>query len=256
MNEPPRRRAARRRDEIDADVRRELNAGLRESANLVEGLAVDFALLFAAVAPALAAGAGIDPRTGITQRMARAAELILAHEGPEAYARLAIHPSDTVRGWAAYLVAVTPDLPLAERLSRIRPLALDPHFGVREWAWIALRPHVAAAISPAVTLLTPWVLEPDPYARRFAVEITRPRGVWCRHIAALKADPALGLPLLRPLVAEPVRYVQDSVANWLNDAAKSKPEWVRALCAEWLAGRSDAATRAICRRALRSIGQE
>jgi len=240
---------------VDAATLAALHAGTLETKTIVEGFVIDFARLLRAVRPDLAesALAQLDPAHGITRRMARAAEVLLSHGGAGAFEELARHPSDTVRGWAAYLLAATPDLTLADRLARIRPLALDPHFGVREWAWIAMRPHVAADIEPGIAALASWVLEPDPFARRFAVEITRPRGVWCLHIAALKQQPERGLALLTPLAAEPVRYVQDSVANWLNDAAKSQPGWVRELCAGWLAAGAGPATRYICRRALRSV---
>ena len=56
--------------------------------------------------------------------------------------------------------------------------------------------------------------------------------------------------------ADPEKYVQDSVSNWLNDAAKSQPNWVRDLVDSWADGCDDKNTLRICRRAVRSIREE
>jgi 3-methyladenine DNA glycosylase AlkC len=253
---PSGRKGAGRPADVPAEVLSRLNAGTLQTATLAEGLAVDFVALMGHVAPELAdeAAARLDPADGITKRMATAGGLLLAAWGPEGFDRVQGHPSDTARGWAAYLIAAIPELRLSERLRLIRPLADDGHFGVREWAWLALRPHVAADIRRAIAALTGWVGEPSPNLRRFAVEATRPRGVWCAHIAELKHDPGLGLPLLEPVRADPARYVQDSAANWLNDAAKSRPDWVRTTCERWRAESDAAETARICARALRRLG--
>lgn len=232
-----------------------LNAGSIASATLTEGLAIDFARLLAAAVPAIGgeglARMGTQAEAGITRRMALAAQLLL--EANVDLAQLQVHPSDTVRGWACFVIAAQAGLTLPQRLAAMRPLADDGHFGVREWAWLALRPRLAASLEEALALLAPWTGEASERLRRFACEALRPRGVWCAHIAELKHQPQLALPLLEPLRADPAVYVQDAVANWLNDAAKTRPDWVRGVCAQWLADSPAAATLRICKRAQRSL---
>ncbi|MGK5035037.1 HEAT repeat domain-containing protein [Janthinobacterium sp. LB3P118] len=232
-----------------------LNAGSVASATLTEGLAIDFVQLLATAVPEIGAARlnrmRAQSAVGITRRMALAAQLLL--EADADLALLQAHPSDTVRGWACFAIAAQAGLTLPQQLAAMRPLADDGHFGVREWAWLALRPRLAASLDEAIALLAPWTGDASERVRRFACEALRPRGVWCAHIARLKEQPQLALPLLQPLRADPAVYVQDSVANWLNDAAKSQPEWVRSLCAQWLQESDNAATRRICQRAQRSL---
>jgi 3-methyladenine DNA glycosylase AlkC len=257
------RKGSLKPSEVPIDILNQLNAGTLETVNLAECLAVDFAALMAQVVPELATVTKnhILPTDGITKRMAAAGQLLFAHFGAAGVQDLAVHPADTVRGWAAYLVAAIPDLTLAQRLDLIRSLADDHHFGVREWAWLAIRPYLAAQIDRAIPLLRPWVSESSPNLRRFAIvvrrrasfEVTRPRGVWCAHIPKLKENPELGLILLEPVRADDSRYVRDSASNGINDAAKSQPEWVKRVCDRWQLESNVPETKQLCARALRSF---
>jgi 3-methyladenine DNA glycosylase AlkC len=251
----PKRKGAARRSEIPPDVLADLNAGRIETASLPEALAVDFAVLMAAVAPELADGASarLSPEIGFLKRTQIAGQMLAKGYGVRGYSRFAKHPSDTVRGWAAFMLSNLPKLSLADRLKRVRVLADDSHFGVRESAWLGLRPHFSADLEASIDLLSAWTSEESANLRRFAVEGLRPRGVWCAHLELLKQEPERGLPLLEPLRSDPAKYVQDSVANWLNDASKTQPAWVKRLCQRWRKESKTAATERICRRATRSL---
>ncbi|MFC0179452.1 DNA alkylation repair protein [Thorsellia kenyensis] len=175
----------------------------------------------------------------------------------EAYAYLSKHPSDTVRGWVCFSLAFqTPDLSVPELLDKIKLFAIDNHFGVREWAWMAIREKLALELTTSIKLLSPWVEDLNPLMRRFAVECLRPRGVWCKHIAELKKTPQMALIILEPLKNEPEKYVQDSVANWLNDASKSSPSFVFNLCSRWLTESETPYTQRIVKQALRTINKK
>lgn len=226
---------ATRRDDVSPDVLQGLNNGTLQSATLAEGLAVDFLALLSVVAQELPTVLRNTVRQtdGITTRMKVVGEALIAHYGLAEFPRFASHTSDTVRGWAAYMIAAAPNLTIAKRLEYIRPLADDSHFGVREWAWCAVRKSLASDILESIRLLASWTGAPSENIRRFASESTRPRGVWCAHIDLLKTNPEHGLPILEPLRSDPSKYVRDAVANWLNDAGKSQPDWLRNLCNEW-----------------------
>jgi len=235
----------------------ELDTGKVASTHLAECLAVDFALLLQTVAtlPDAAVQRMREAASkGITQRMALAATL-LREAGQGDAAQWQSHPSDTVRGWACYLIGSDATLAMSGKLHALRPLADDLHFGVREWAWLAVRADVVATPLQALQLLLPWTSEASPYLRRFACEALRPRGVWATHVALFKQQPQHALPLLEALANDPERYVQDSVGNWLNDVSKTQPEWVHDLCTRWQHDHSGAANAYIRKRAQRTLSK-
>ena len=233
--------------------------GRRPTATLTEVLAVDTRLLFERVFPSIdltdAEGAALAV-SSVTSRMTSAGAILHRALGQSCLTTLRAHPADTVRGWAPFVVGQATTLSLAQRLELVRFSADDPHFGVREWAWLGIRAHIAANVREAIALLTPWTQSTSPRVRRFATEATRPRGVWTKKIDLLLDTPDLGLPLLDRLCDDDERYVQDSVANWVNDVAKSRPAWARDLCAQWLREFPSPHTKRICQRALRSIASE
>jgi 3-methyladenine DNA glycosylase AlkC len=273
---------------VSAATRQSLNRGEAASRTLVELLVIDFAQLMQHVARApdaalmqlraaqgdvrddasvramqetLARAGAKAPKTwkpgtklGITQRMALAGGLLAEHDA-KAVNALATHTSDTVRGWAAYAAMRGTAAPrtLNGKLTAIKPFAADEHSGVREWAWMAVRPAIEAEPQRAIELLTAWTASRDANLRRFASEATRPRGVWCSHITMLRKDPSAGLPLLELLRADASRYVQNSVANWLNDASKDAPALVRGVAKRWQQESACAETAYIIRRAMRTL---
>lgn len=251
------RKGATRAADISADVLQALSRGEMQSATLAECMALDQAQLMRVVFPDLPPHAlkEVDAacELGVLKRMGRIGAVLLDALGTKGIETCRAHGADTVRGWACFMIGAQPERHLSGRLTAIRPLANDDHFGVREWAWMALRPHLARELDASIAHLAPWTSSPSERLRRFASEALRPRGVWCAHIPALKHEPQQALPILSPLRADPSVYVQDSVANWLNDAAKDQPAWVRDLCAQWLQATPADATRRICRRAMRNL---
>jgi len=247
---PARRTGAQRRSEIPPPILAALNRGEIEAVNLVEALAIDFEKVARAVVPEAAAAARNLKEEGVMARMRGMGEALRGHPRLKELAR---HPSDLVRSWACYALVAAPRLQLKTRLQRAQPFAVDSHMGVREGAWAAFRPFVAKDLDAGLDLLAPWVHSPDENQRRCAIEGTRPRGVWCAHIPELKQAPQKAFPLLEPVRADPSRYVQNAVGNWLNDASKSQPDWTEELCARWEAESTGKETAYIVRRGLRTL---
>ena len=111
---------------IPADRLRALNSGDAAATHLAECLAVDFAALLQGVAPVLEPEALQRMRNasgkGITQRMALAARL-LREAGQGDPSRWQAHASDTVRGWACYLIGSDAGAALPAKLRAMRSLA-------------------------------------------------------------------------------------------------------------------------------------
>ena len=243
----PRRKGAMRMLEIPPDVLRALNEGREETITLVEWLAIDMPTLLWTILPDVRLAEARDQLhkaaedlvdKGMTVRLKGIGKALFeaTRHHPrrgELFDSLAGHTSDMVRAWAAFMLTADPELSLAGRLHATRRFAADRSVAVRECAWDSFRPYLVQDLDLGLKLLEGWVKDPDPNIRRCAVEATRPRGVWTTHIEVLKEDPEPGLQLLEHVRSDPSRYVQRSVANWLNDASKSQPDWVLAVCGRW-----------------------
>ena len=191
---------------------------------------------------------------GILKRMECIGGLLWQALGQAGWQRCLTHRSDTVRGWACFMAGAQPGLTLSQRLELVQPLADDSHFGVREWSWMGVRPHLASDLPQAVAELSRWTRRPSDRLRRFASEALRPRGVWCSHIAALKQQPEIALPLCSGCAPMPRPMCRTRWPTGSTTRPRAGPT-ARALCARWLQESPVPATRRICERAQRSLGE-
>ncbi|MCR8845894.1 DNA alkylation repair protein [Paenibacillus sp. SC116] len=264
------RKGAVRAADIPDDIKQWLNEGVLESVNLMEWLAVDHVVLVQHVLPRLELGYLVEPviqqidqlkEKKVMKAMPLVGKLLYealsAEEDVQQKAMrmesIWTHGSDSVRCWGCYMISANPDLSLQQKLEKMKRFAADKHFGVREIAWMAVRDHIARDLSSAIEILSVWTHDEDANIRRFAVEATRPCGVWTSHIQGFKLQPELALPLLEQVKSDPSKYVQDSVGNWLNDASKSKPEWVLQICGRWTQESDSKETSKIVKRATRTL---
>lgn len=251
--------------DIPLELLEQLNEGKAASINLVEWLSVDQLTLLQHVLKENSRLSYVDPirseinglkkKTIVALNAAIGKGLlqqVRASHDKELENAFSIHLSDSVRCWVCYMIGLDDSLSIEEKLMNIRPFAKDGHFGVREIAWMAVRESISSNLEESIGLLSSWVLDKDENIRRFATEATRPRGVWCNHISQLKENPSLALPLLKPLKSDSSRYVQNSVGNWLNDASKTRPDFVLKVCEDWSSNASKE-TQYILKRAQRTL---
>ncbi|MDR6369531.1 3-methyladenine DNA glycosylase AlkC [Chryseobacterium bernardetii] len=260
------RKGARSIKDIPPDILDQLNRGEIETANLTEWLAVDQKLLLENLLlqnnrkeyliPVLENVNQLKKQTvnSINETIGIGLlDLAVKNKDDQFLLKLSVHQADLVRCWAAYTIGRNNSLQLKEKLDKIQSFASDTHFGVREICWMTVRPDIARNLEESIDILSAWTVHKNENVRRFASESTRPRGVWCEHIDALKQNPGLGLEILEPLRSDSSRYVQDSVGNWLNDASKSQPEFVVEICDEWLRESPTKETQYIVKKALRTL---
>lgn len=262
------RKGARSFRDIPQDILAQLNAGQIESVNLMEWLAIDQLRLLKNVLNQMQRQEYFILIEQQLQQLKKPTvnsvnhligtqfyQLAQMHHDDDFLSLIQQHQSDTVRCWACYSVVADHNLSLLERFQRIYPLAADHHFGVREIAWMAMRPFIIKHLNDSIEILSLWVKNQDANIRRFASEATRPRGVWCNHIDELKQNPELALMILQPLHHDSVKYVQDSVGNWLNDASKTQPDFVQQICQQWQQQSDSKATQYIVKKALRTLNK-
>ncbi|PEI87073.1 DNA alkylation repair protein [Bacillus toyonensis] len=262
------RKGARKVNEIPKEVLQLLQQGKVESVNLTEWLAINHIELLKNVLPSIGLKNSLEcivvelekqnVETGmkVIRITGTLLDEIILKENEEnkedVLLKLSSHISDSVRCWAAFMNKKSNNT-LKDTLTYIRPFAADHHFGVREIAWMSIREDLSQNIEKSVELLVEWAKSEDENIRRFSVESIRPRGVWSKHIEILKQEPEKALPILNLLKSDPSKYVQDSVGNWLNDASKTKPDWVMDLCEEWEKDTDIKSTSRIIKKAKRTI---
>lgn len=260
------RKGSRSAKEIPKEILRQLDRGEIETANLVEWLAVDQRLLLENLLKQFDRTQYLQPILNDIENLKKQTvntineaigtglfEQSSKNNDTEILTIITSHTSDLIRCWATYTIGKNQALNITQKLEQIQRFSADKHFGVREICWLAIRSNISKDLAKSIEILSGWTNHADENIRRFASEATRPRGVWCEHIEELKHDPELGLSILEPMKSDKSKYVQDSVGNWLNDASKTQPEFVRTLCEKWKKESPTKETAYIIKKALRTI---
>lgn len=267
MNTIATRKGARKACDIPTDVLDLLNKGEIETVNLTEWLMINHVKLIRYQFPLLGlesmVGKVIDELHSLKKPSTMNFIKVIGESLKDycvsmdtcrpMFENIYQHKADTIRSYACYVLSSCNSLSLFEKIKIANILISDHHFGVREVIWMALRPEISENLEEAMPHLIYLANSEDENKRRFASEVIRPRGVWCKHIEVLKVSPEIATPILDLLMNDESKYVQDSVSNWLNDASKTRPDFVIDYCDQWLLKSDTKATNRIVKRARRTI---
>ncbi len=258
------RKGPRSLKNLNPEVIDYLNKGLVETKNLMEWLATDQLELLKLVLSEInkkewypdfetAVNAQKKPTANSNTKVIGHTLGMLTKEAT-IYKTLKTHTSDLVRCWACWAESIHHDATY-DLLKTMKPYTADTHFGVREVVIFASKERMIEDLDTAINILSKWTTDKDENIRRFAVESLRPVGVWTKKIMAFQEQPEKGLSLIVPLKSDTSKYVRDSVGNWLNDASKSQPDWVKSICNEWDIQSPTKETKYIIKKGLRTINK-
>ena len=97
----------------------------------------------------------------------------------------------------------------------------------------AIRQYLKAYPDQTLKIMTQWSLDKNFHLRRLASEGSRSRLPWASKLDMFIDDPQLLLPILDNLKDDPIKFVQKSVANSLNDILKDNYEFAMSILQEW-----------------------
>ncbi len=258
------RKGPRSAKDLDPEVLEYLNRGLIETANLMEWLAVDQLKLLKCILDDLNKSNWYDsfyeavsdqkkPSANTNTKVIGVTFAQLTNDR-KIIDYLSNHPSDVCRCWVTQYYSGL-EMSITERLHTNKPFAADPHFGVREVAIFATKEYIIQDLDQSIMILSNWTKDTDENVRRYAVETIRPIGVWTKKIDELKETPEKAIEILEALKSDTSKYVKDAVGNWLNDASKTRPDWVLKICKKWGENSQSKDTKYIIKKALRTINK-
>ncbi len=258
------RKGARSLKDLNPEVIEYSNQGLIETRNLMEWLATDQLALLRLVLRDLgkeswytdfeiALNAQKKPTANSNTKVIGQTFGVLTSD-KSIYRILKGHTSDLVRCWSCWAESTHYDS-IPKLINAMKPYASDTHFGVREVVIFASKERMIEELETAIRVLSKWTNDKDENIRRFAVESLRPVGVWTKKAPVFQEHPEKGISLIDPLKSDTSKYVRDSVGNWLNDASKSQPDWVKSICSKWEKESPTKYTAYIIKKGLRTINK-
>ncbi len=258
------RKGPRSLKDLNPEVLVYLNRGQIETKNLMEWLAVDqLKLLKLVLIDIKKEDWYINFETAINAQKKPTANsntkvigevLATLTENRSVYDKLKTHTSDLVRCWSCWAQSMHCNT-IEKLLGEMQMYAADTHFGVREVVIFATKESIIEDLDKAINILKKWTVNSDANIRRYAIEVLRPIGVWTKKITVFQEKPEKAMHILDQLKSDESKYVKDAVGNWLNDASKSKPEWVKNLCENWEKNAPTKATTYIIKRGMRTINK-
>ncbi len=126
---------------------------------------------------------------------------------------------------------------------------------MRNTSEYAIRPYVIHHYEKTMKQMSQWSLDSNFHVRRLSCEGLRPRLPWAKKLQIFIDNPAPLIPILNNLKADKSKYVQNSVANCINDIIKDNLEVATKLIESWLPTHSNE-TKWIIKHSLRKLKKE